>query len=92
MFYVICYDIVEDNRRQRIAKLLSTYGMRVQQSVFEVVLQEKEYEQLQRRLHKLLDRGEDQVRFYPLSGHCRKNVTVLGLQPPFAIDDPAIIV
>ncbi|MCT7968420.1 CRISPR-associated endonuclease Cas2 [Laspinema sp. D1] len=91
MFYLICYDIVEDNRRNRVAKLLETYGMRVQKSVFEAVLDDNQYDQLQKRLFKLLNKRQDQLRFYPLSAHCRQKVQILGIQPTFAIDDPVII-
>ena len=92
MFYLICYDIVSDARRNRVAKLLERKGMRVQKSVFEAVLNETQYEQLQKQLLKLLNQKEDQLRFYPLSTNCRENVTILGIQPTFAIDDSVIIV
>lgn len=92
MFYLICYDIVDDRRRHRISKLIETCGVRVQKSVFEAVLDEQQYERLQKRLLKLLNVKEDQLRFYPLSEHCRWKVKVLGIQPQFAIDDSAFIV
>ncbi|HIK13503.1 MAG TPA: CRISPR-associated endonuclease Cas2 [Oscillatoriaceae cyanobacterium M33_DOE_052] len=91
MFYLICYDIVDDRRRQRVAKLLETCAVRVQKSVFEAVLDEKQYEQLHNRLLKLLNKREDQLRFYPLSAHSREKVNILGIQPQFTVDDPAII-
>lgn len=65
--------------------------MRVQKSVFEVVLDETECDKLEKRLLKLLNKRQDQLRFYPLSAHCRQKVKVLGIQPTFAIDDSAII-
>jgi CRISPR-associated protein Cas2 len=92
MFYLICYDIVSDSRRQKVSKLLETCGFRVQKSVFECVLDEKRLEQLQKRLLKLLNKRQDQIRFYPLSASCRSKVIVLGLQPQFAIDDEVFIV
>ncbi len=92
MFYLICYDIVDDHRRLKVSKLLETCGCRVQKSVFECVLDEKRQEQLQKRLLKLLNKRQDQIRFYPLSAHCRCKVTVLGVQPKFVIDDEAFIV
>ncbi|GAB1542231.1 hypothetical protein NUACC21_49050 [Scytonema sp. NUACC21] len=92
MFYLICYDIISDRRRQKIARLLQAYGLRVQQSVFECVLDEKQYENLSKRLLKLLNKREDQIRFYPLSAHCRCKVVVLGTQPKFVVDDAAFIV
>jgi CRISPR-associated protein Cas2 len=92
MFYLICYDIVSDRRRTKVAKLLEAYGLRVQKSVFECVLDEKQQEGLQKRLMKLLNKREDQIRFYPLSAHCRNKVLVLGTQPEFVVDDAAFIV
>ena len=35
MFYLICYDVVNDRRRNRVSRLLEGYGLRVQKSVFE---------------------------------------------------------
>ncbi|MCA2643436.1 MAG: CRISPR-associated endonuclease Cas2 [Microcystis aeruginosa Ma_QC_Ch_20071001_S25] len=92
MFYLICYDIVDDRRRTRVARLLEAYGVRIQKSVFESVLNPAQYEKLQARLLQLLERREDQLRFYPLSEHCRNKVIVLGIQPDFQIDDPALII
>lgn len=34
MFYLICYDIVLDKRRNKVAQMLEGYGLRVQKSVF----------------------------------------------------------
>lgn len=92
MFYLICYDIVSDRRRNKVSKLLEAYGLRVQKSVFECVLDEKQHEQLLQRLLKLLNKRQDQIRFYPLSANCRCKVVVLGMQPEFAVDDAAFIV
>ena len=83
MFYLICYDIVDDRRRNKVAKLLELYGWRVQKSV---------YERLQKYLLKLLNPIEDQLRFYPLSKRSRNKVLVLGFKPEFKIDDSAFIV
>lgn len=92
MFYLVCYDIVNNRRRQKVSKLLETYGWRVQKSVFECVLEDKQQEMLQTRLTKMLNKREDQIRFYPLSAHCRNKVVVLGTQPEFVVDDAAFIV
>ncbi len=87
MFYLVCYDIVDDRRRTRVSKLLEAYGLRVQKSVFELVLNPRQYKKLLPRLSKLLNAKEDQLRFYPLSQPCRHKVTVLGIKPDYAIDD-----
>lgn len=92
MFYLICYDIVDDRRRNKVAKLLELYGWRVQKSVFEAVLNQDQYERLQKHLLKLLNPIEDQLRFYPLSQRSRNKVLILGFKPEFKIDDPVFIV
>jgi CRISPR-associated protein Cas2 len=92
MFYLVCYDIVSDRRRNKVSKLLEAYGLRVQKSVFECVLDDKQQEFLQKRLLQLLNKREDQIRFYPLSASCRSKVAILGIQPAIAVDDTAFIV
>ncbi|MFP4124590.1 MAG: CRISPR-associated endonuclease Cas2 [Coleofasciculus sp.] len=91
-FYLVCYDIVKDSRRTKVANMLEGYGMRVQKSVFECVLNDQQYESLQKKLLKHLNKKEDQLRFYPLGVRYRKKVVVLGIQPEMVVDDPAFIV
>jgi CRISPR-associated protein Cas2 len=92
MFYLICYDVVLDRRRNRVAHLLEGYGMRVQKSVFECVLTSDQRDMLHHRLNRYINPDEDQVRFYPLSPRYRKKVLVLGLQPQREVDDVTFIV
>ena len=92
MFYLVTYDIVKDSRRNKTAHLLEGYGMRVQKSVFECVLSEKQLEMLQRKLTRYINQDEDQVRFYPMSGRTRRMVMILGVQPARHVDDTAFIV
>ncbi|MCW6038249.1 CRISPR-associated endonuclease Cas2 [Spirulina subsalsa FACHB-351] len=92
MVYLICYDIVEDRRRTKVSNLLEAYGLRVQKSVFEAVLNSNQYQKLKGQLEGLIDLERDQLRFYPLSEHCRAKVAILGVQPDFAIDDDVLIV
>jgi CRISPR-associated protein Cas2 len=93
MFYLICYDITNDRRRDRVSRLLEGYGMRVQKSVFECVLTPDQYELLQKRFQtkRYLNPNEDQLRFYPLSPRHRKMVLLLGLQPQRQVDDAVFI-
>jgi CRISPR-associated protein Cas2 len=92
MFYLICYDIVSDTRRNKVSKLLEAHGLRVQKSVFECVLDEKQFATLSQYLMRLVNRREDQIRFYPMTVHNRCKVAVLGMKPEFTIDDAAFIV
>lgn len=90
--YLICYDIVADSRRNRVAKLLLRYGLRVQKSVFECVLTPKQQEQLLTALNRIIAPKEDRVRLYPISDRSREMAIVLGVQPDWSIDDDVFIV
>ena len=67
MFYVIVYDITDDKRRKKVAELLEGYGERVQYSVFECVLNKRQYQQLAHRLKKRINLEEDSIRIYPVT-------------------------
>ena len=55
MFVVVAYDIPDDRRRTRVAKVLEDYGDRVQYSVFEMNLDtEWRFTAMQNRLEQIL--------------------------------------
>lgn len=78
MLYLISYDIPDDRRRARTAKLLEGYGVRVQKSVFEADLDERGYADLRRRLNRLVKSDQDNVRLYKLCATCRAQVETIG--------------
>jgi len=85
MFYLVCFDIVDDRTRQRVVKVLKGYGHRVQKSVFECSkLSEDRYLKLKNKLEDLIDLTEDSIRYYPLCKGCVKNVEHTGIG-----EDPA---
>lgn len=75
---VISYDVTDDKRRTKILKTLEGHGRRVQYSVFECDLRPDVLEKLVRRLEKLIDAGQDDVRIYPLCENCLGKVQMLG--------------
>ena len=75
--YVIAYDIADDRRRNRIARLLEGYGERVQYSVFEAWLNDTELQKLRQRLEKAV-KEEGTVRIYTLCAACREKAEILG--------------
>ena len=77
-FYLIVYDITDDRRRTKVAKYLESLGERVQYSVFEIFLTQKEFECLMNRMRKLIEQGEDSLRIYNLCEKCRKAIAIIG--------------
>jgi CRISPR-associated protein Cas2 len=78
MRYVIAYDIVDDNRRNRVAHFLERWGRRVQKSLFECDLSPEELEKVCSRLKELMALPEDRCHIYRLCGECAPKRLVLG--------------
>ncbi len=91
LFYIIVYDIPCDKRRQKISELLEGYGKRVQYSVFECLLNQSQYTELKKRLHKQIKSSEDSIRFYPLSKHTFNQIETWG-EPPITEIPGSIII
>ena len=65
------YDISCDKKRTKVEKLLSSYGYRVNYSVFEIECSTSQYRQILQRLLELTAK-EDNVRIYPLTADVLK--------------------
>lgn len=59
--FLVAYDITDDRRRARIAKLLERYGDRVQYSVFLVECVPARLLRLKAALEKTFERQEDSI-------------------------------
>lgn len=83
MMMVVAYDIeTTDNegkrRLQRIAKLCERYGMRVQNSVYEMLIDPRQFDTLKGELRMLMDPETDTVRCYRLGNNYESRIEVLG--------------
>ena len=70
VFVLIIYDIVENKRRLKLAKLLAGYGFRVQKSAFEAVITKKKYQELLKRLPSFTS-PDDSIKVYKIIGKCQ---------------------
>jgi CRISPR-associated protein Cas2 len=76
--YVVCYDLSDDRRRERMARVLLDYGRRVQESVFVMDLDEELYERMMMRVRREADESWDWVHIFPLCKSCVGKVVVIG--------------
>lgn len=90
-FYLIAYDIADNKRRSRIAKVMESMGARVQGSVFEVFLTQKELEETIRRCKKALNEKEDSLRIYYLCGACQRKIQIIGVGKKSEAPDLVIV-
>ena len=83
MFVVISYDIPDDKRRLKVAKLLLDFGgERVQRSVFECHITAEHLARLSARLQRLCQTEADSVRLYFLCESCRPKAQLYGVATP----------
>lgn len=67
VFVLVIYDVIDNKRRTKFAKLLSGYGFRVQKSAFEATLSKKKLNKLMEEIPNHIDL-EDSVRVYKIRG------------------------
>jgi CRISPR-associated protein Cas2 len=88
MLVLITYDVnTEDaagrQRLRRVAKQCVNYGQRVQNSVFECVMDAARCKQVKALLLGIIDREKDSLRFYYLGNKYESRVEHFGIMPSY---------
>ena len=96
MLVLITYDVnTEDaagrKRLRQIAKQCVNYGQRVQNSVFECVLDAAQCRQLQQILLEIMDERKDSLRFYYLGNQYQNKVEHFGIKESYDVEDVLMI-
>ncbi len=96
MLYLVSYDVSTTTRAgrarlRRVAKACENCGVRVQNSVFECVLEYEGFLQLRHRLAALIDMQTDSLRFYPMGKHGREKVVHIGVERAFDVEAPLVL-
>lgn len=79
MLNIICYDISNDKKREKVAEYLEGYGIRVQKSVFECNVTNKKLKEIIIRLSEYIS-NEDSIRVYPICENCYLKSTGIGIR------------
>lgn len=87
MLVLITYDVSTEDaagrkRLRQIAKRCVDYGQRVQNSVFECLLDTAQYRKLQHELCGIMDPEKDSLRFYCLGKSMRIELSILAASRP----------
>lgn len=64
--YLVCYDIADESRLNKVYRFMKEKGFHIQYSVFYCVLTEHELKALKAELMKIINLRYDDVRIYPL--------------------------
>jgi len=96
MMVLITYDVSTDSeagktRLRKVAKQCQNYGQRVQNSVFECIIDTALLKQLQSKLEKIIDLEKDSIRYYYLGDEWRKRVEHIGAKPSLDLEGPLIV-
>ncbi len=96
MMVLIAYDVCTEDaagrkRLQQIAKECVNYGQRVQNSVFECILDATQCRQLQHKLVSLMDQDRDSLRFYYLGNKYQTKVEHFGSKSGYEVEGTLII-
>ena len=91
MLVLVTYDVNTETaagrrRLRKVAKVCVDYGQRVQNSVFECLLDAAQYTMFKAKLTELIDSESDSLRFYQLGNHYKSKVEHVGLHPDFDQD------
>ncbi len=95
MLVLITYDVnteTADGKRRlrRVAKTCVDHGQRVQNSVFECLVDAAQLALLRAKLTDIIDPRQDSLRFYRLGNHYQTKVEHVGLSPAYSQDDVLI--
>ena len=75
---IVAYDIADPKRLTRVAKIVIDYGVRVQRSIFEIMVDDRVFAEMKARIEKVIVPEEDGVKYFPLCEKCAGTVEIIG--------------
>jgi CRISPR-associated protein Cas2 len=96
MFVLVAYDVRTDTpegrrRLRRVAQTCENWGQRVQNSVFECLVDPAQMVLLRSELAQEIDVREDSLRFYFLGSNWNRRVEHIGAKPSYDPEGPLIL-
>ena len=96
MLVLVTYDVntssaAGQKRLRKVAKLCERYGLRVQNSVFEVLVDAAQLAVLKSDLSGAIDLDQDSVRFYRLGNNYQNRITAMGRTGPIQTGEPLLL-
>ncbi len=95
MMVLITYDVNTETaagkrRLRKVSKKCQDYGQRVQNSVFECIIDPAQLKQLQDILQKIIDPEVDSLRFYYLGDKWKSRIEHIGAKPSVDLEGTII--
>lgn len=85
---LVTYDVNTETlegktRLRKVAKKCEDYGQRVQNSVFECLVDPVQFESLRKKLESIIDLEKDSLRYYFLGSNWKKRVEHVGAKATY---------
>jgi CRISPR-associated protein Cas2 len=95
LLVLITYDVSTVNsggqkRLRKVAKACQNYGQRVQNSVFECVVDATQFAALKFELENIIDKEQDSLRFYQLGNNYKTKVEHIGVKESIDLEGPLL--
>lgn len=95
MLVLVTYDVstissAGKKRLRKVAKVCQKYGQRVQNSVFECVVDSTQFASLKIELSEIIDINNDSLRFYRLGNNYNTKVEHIGVKETIDLEGPLI--
>jgi len=96
MFVLVSYDVstidrMGKNRLHKVARTCQSYGQRVQNSVFECLVDPAQWANLRQKLLDTYEPKQDSLRFYFLGANWRNRVEHHGMKETLDLEGPLIL-
>ncbi|MBP9481114.1 CRISPR-associated endonuclease Cas2 [Macellibacteroides fermentans] len=96
MLVLVTYDVQTssisgEKRLRKVARQCVNYGQRVQNSVFECIVDPAQFAELKHRLSEIIDKEKDSIRFYFLGSKWERKVESLGVVTSYDPNSELII-
>lgn len=96
MLVLITYDVNTETaagkkRLRKVAKECQNYGQRVQNSVFECIMDSAKTREVKEKIRKLIDEDHDSLRFYYLGEKYKNKVEHYGVKESFDLEGPLLL-
>jgi CRISPR-associated protein Cas2 len=96
MMVLVTYDVNTETeagkkRLHKMAKHCKNYGQRVQDSVFECIIDPAQLRQLKEGIIKIMNEDTDSIRFYYLGDEYRNRVEHVGAKKPLDLEGDLIV-
>ena len=96
MMVVVAYDVNTESeegrkRLRRVARVCENWGQRVQNSVFECLVDPAQWARVRARLIEEISEKNDSLRFYFLGDNWHRRVEHVGAKPTYDPQGPLVL-